>query len=422
MSRIFARNFRGFKDISFDIGKTLFLVGDNSSGKSSILHLTEYVCRTELLETPSLNEDYAYDRYDFFSPYFNNADVTIGFISETTKKPLGRLVTLTQSKHNMPPQVLRFTAVYDSSRLTFVRKRNSVFYKIERFDPEKSGFDELSLLRAHNENKGFHRLDVEDNRDNQSINSLFYLGELLAAAGKTKRHLVLSVGRGLTSTALPTAWQTGPLRGLPDRFYDVSRKFLANGRHFATMWHDLKIVEQPELLEPVLKFGRESQLFENLSIDQLTKKVKNSPLLVTVKKGGRDFLLSQVGIGVSQAIPFVIESAFRSTGSDGDIMLLQQPELHLHPIAQAALGEFLYSMCTKGIKYIIETHSDFLIDRYRVNMKENATQLPSSILFCENTKNGNNVIEIPIRSDGSLDNAPENYKDFFIKEIVRTMF
>jgi predicted ATP-dependent endonuclease of OLD family len=54
LSKVFARNFRGFKNIEVELAGTNFLVGDNSSGKSSILHLIDSVLRDELSSVPKL--------------------------------------------------------------------------------------------------------------------------------------------------------------------------------------------------------------------------------------------------------------------------------------------------------------------------------------------------------------------------------
>ena len=107
---------------------------------------------------------------------------------------------------------------------------------------------------------------------------------------------------------------------------------------------------------------------------------------------------------------------------DVNLLLLQQPELHLHPVAQAALGEFIYSMTKTGVSYFIETHSDYLMDRYRSLCRDEESPPTSQILFCENGEQGNRVSVINILPNGELQGAPENYKEFFVNELLRTMF
>ena len=73
---IYGWNFRGFREIRVPLQGMTFLVGDNSSGKSSILHLISCVLSNDLEVLPSLNDELSIGRYDFFSPYFDEADVS----------------------------------------------------------------------------------------------------------------------------------------------------------------------------------------------------------------------------------------------------------------------------------------------------------------------------------------------------------
>src|SRR5690606_821332 len=66
--QIFARNFRGFRQLSFTLDDTVFLVGDNSSGKTSILYLIDFVFNTNLKRPPLLTAE-GVAANDFFSAY-----------------------------------------------------------------------------------------------------------------------------------------------------------------------------------------------------------------------------------------------------------------------------------------------------------------------------------------------------------------
>jgi len=66
---------------------------------------------------------------------------------------------------------------------------------------------------------------------------------------------------------------------------------------------------------------------------------------------------------VSQSLPIVVQSLL---DTNENILLLQQPEVHLHPRAQAALGSFFSHLVSDSdAQIIIETHSDYLLDRIR---------------------------------------------------------
>ncbi|KTT72884.1 hypothetical protein NS319_03945 [Sphingomonas sanguinis] len=111
-------------------------------------------------------------------------------------------------------------------------------------------------------------------------------------------------------------------------------------------------------------------------------------------------------------------------------LLMQQPELHLHPVAQAALGTYLAECSFKGLRPVIETHSSYLIDRVRAEirdfeeseLKPKHKKFDAEIIFCEKISSGNKATHIPILDDGTLEDAPDSYHEFFVEELVRTMF
>lgn len=190
------------------------------------------------------------------------------------------------------------------------------------------------------------------------------------------------------------------------------------------MWVDMKKSRAKNIVDTVKKFGRESKLFADINVKRVSSKLDRAPLVVTVKRGNEEFYIDQVGIGVSQVVPIIVEALFHKDLKRGAVLLMEQPELHLHPVAQAALGEFFFDIKTEKLTYVLETHSDFLIDRFRAKIREtnDNDKEKGVILFCENLPNGNRITKITIEPDGSLTNAPKRFKKFFIGEIVRTMF
>jgi predicted ATPase len=126
--------------------------------------------------------------------------------------------------------------------------------------------------------------------------------------------------------------------------------------------------------------------------------------------------LINVGYGVSQSLPVLVEVLWRRPGT---WFAIQQPEVHLHPRAQAALGDLIFTMAaTEGKKFLIETHSDFMIDRYRTNMRKVRVKKPKTqVLFFERHHSRNSVQALSIGGQGELPlKQPAGYRKFFIKE------
>ena len=77
--------------------------------------------------------------------------------------------------------------------------------------------------------------------------------------------------------------------------------------------------------------------------------------------------LTSVGVGASQILPVIVLCL---AAKPGELVLLEQPELHLHPKPQQILGDFLLGISQTGRQLIVETHSEYLVNRLRLRMVE----------------------------------------------------
>ena len=102
---------------------------------------------------------------------------------------------------------------------------------------------------------------------------------------------------------------------------------------------------------------------------------------------------------------------------------MQQPEVHLHPRAQAALGTFFSGLVKEGSRsFVIETHSDFLIDRVRQEIA--AKTLPADhvgILFFERDGLKTTIHDLRLDEQGNVLNTPPGYRRFFMEEEMRLL-
>jgi hypothetical protein len=419
MIKIFARNYRGFRDLEFNLDGVTFLVGDNSSGKSSIVQLANYVISSGLDGSPALPDVLPSDKADFFSPYFKYEDVTIGFLADAPGEKLIKIITIRKRKDLMIPQVMRYTVISDGKRLTFMGTGERKYMKFSKVNDDLNIDD---LYKLHEESNDYKLIKMKDSLGSKhSLNNALFLYEVLSHTDLKKEFktaLVNSIGPCIDRVTS----HIGPLRGTPEPYYALERVYSSKGSHFAAMLHDIKRFKKSKYVELVNKFGRESQLFEELNVEKMSQRIAHSPLVVSVKKRGIDFSISQVGVGISQVLPVLVDSLFRKVTGSEVVMLLQQPELHLHPVAQAALGEFIYSMSDEKMWYFIETHSDYLMDRYRVNLREGENKIQSQIIFCENREDGNYAYTIKVKGDGTLQDQPDSYREFQVNELMRTFF
>lgn len=146
--------------------------------------------------------------------------------------------------------------------------------------------------------------------------------------------------------------------------------------------------------------------------------------LETIQLNIKDYNISNVGFGISQVLPIIVSGLIKY---ENELLLLEQPEIHLHPTAQMCMADFLVSMAINGKGVIVETHSDHIINRIVRRMMENTSiNRKIKIYFVDQNNDGistiENIIVDPIR--GVLTDN-ENFFTQFASEtekIVRVGF
>lgn len=121
--------------------------------------------------------------------------------------------------------------------------------------------------------------------------------------------------------------------------------------------------------------------------------------------------LTHVGVGVSQVLPILVLSLLANSEST---LIFEQPELHLHPRVQTRLADFFVSMTQLKKQCIIETHSEYFINRlrYRVALSE-GNELANDIImyFVEKANDESNYRPVRINPFGVIDEWPEGFFD-----------
>jgi predicted ATPase len=122
---------------------------------------------------------------------------------------------------------------------------------------------------------------------------------------------------------------------------------------------------------------------------------------------GENISTRHIGVGFSQLAPIIVLSLMASVG---DTVILEEPESNLHPDAQRMLGEFFVAMEASGKRFIIETHSDHLVNRLRLKVAvindENSNYFASErigIFFAEKNEGQTRFKKANINEDGSYD-------------------
>lgn len=164
---------------------------------------------------------------------------------------------------------------------------------------------------------------------------------------------------------------------------------------------------------------RVGRLGEQLDLFSAVRSVPDDHgVSVEVRTPGGWRNLLDVGYGVHAILPLLRRVSVCAAGS---AFLLQQPEAHLHPSAQAALAQI---MAESGHRFLVETHSDHFVDRFRI-CAMNGSLDPDDLgfLYFEPSADATSAAIHPIRvdEDGNLSGEPPEYRRFFLKETNRLL-
>ena len=124
---------------------------------------------------------------------------------------------------------------------------------------------------------------------------------------------------------------------------------------------------------------------------------------------GFESTIKHVGFGISQVLPIILEGLRMSRNS---LLILEQPEIHLHPKIQGLLFDFFYSLVEKGKRLLIETHSDHLLVRLRRRVAEDRDEqlLPKINLEFVEVGEAYHYFEPVVLTDlGSVKEFPHNF-------------
>ncbi len=411
------RTFSGFHEIP--VRPLTLLTGENSTGKSTFLGMLSAVCDPGFPFQPAFNKPpFDLGNYDTIATFKG------GRFGRATSFSLGL------DDEQEPNKRKRFIAQYVNNRGRF-RLKNfklsaqnfSMSLEIEEVDDRqlrgKFTINVLDKTVAKDFSLAGRSLDA---RINPLVEILFESLNRTDVEEEARRIVFGSLDyfAPLVSTK---AISIAPIRTKPERNYSqIQEVYTPTGDHIPFLLEQLlrpDSVTRSKLLKTLKQFGDESGLFKSLQVRHLGDRATDPfQLLVTV--AGRASNLVDVGYGVSQALPVIVQASLM----EGDqTLLLQQPEVHLHPRAQAALGTFFALLAASGSsKFLVETHSDYIIDRVRQEVTKKTIPVEKvGILYFQRNGIESDCALLDLDSNGNVVNAPPDYRNFFLREEVNLL-
>ena len=251
----------------------------------------------------------------------------------------------------------------------------------------------------------------------QSLRYLLPPDEKLAAP-------VASLARRLRDLTYITAERVGPQEAYALEDPHVVNVVGPRGEHAVSVlhWGRAEPVSADLVLPdaPASRFRQVEQrmrtLFPGCTLDLQQAPRTNAVTLGLRTSDDTGFHLPpHTGFGLTQCLPIVIAAL---SASEGDILVVENPEIHLHPAGQALMGQFMADIARAGIQVLVETHSDHVLNGIRRAVKTG--RLPAdriAIHFFRPRSDSQPQVVSPLMDDsGNIDSWPEGFFDQFDKD------
>ena len=429
-------NFMCFSDTGMlKLAPITLLVGENNSGKSSIIRALHLPTLTLQSEDPGLclkllHSDYDYGSFeDIIFKHEQKSFLTLSFGATFTINVIGDKKPISKREQ----VVLRLTYGYLQKRKEiYLQKFVLEDKKGERFKVYQNKYSKSKkvLMRDHKdksvylsrlfERKGFF---FEPRFDTFSTFTRLKRKYGNKAAEKILSDLYANIQliNGFLYNFRKIRF-LGPLRVPPNRTYlysgEVSENIGSKGQFALQNYAALLKRRKKEDMEKVESIN--NSLYKLGFIKELdTQKIGTRHYEIWTKHKESLFRanLADTGFGASQVIPVVI---LLYTSPPDSTLLFEQPELHLHPAGQAELGSIFAKTCSPEKRIVIETHSENLILRIQTEVaKRNLKPSDVAIYYIKPNSSGHQITTIPLNEKGEF--LAEWPKGFFEENYLESL-
>jgi len=214
----------------------------------------------------------------------------------------------------------------------------------------------------------------------------------------------------------------GPLRDVPKRDYlwaqsrpsDVGLKGekAIDAILAATEAGELRNLKHKSRLIPfqqmVAHWLKEMGMISSFKVEEIASGSNRWQAKLTTRPGASEVLLTDVGFGVSQVLPVITLLQYVPEGST---VILEQPEIHLHPLAQAALADVIIQAAShRRVQVILESHSEHLLLRLQRRIAEEAISATEvKLYFCDAPRGVSTLMPLEVDLLGNIKNWPDKF-------------
>lgn len=415
------RNFRAFRSETFVFSKFNVFVGPNNSGKSSAISALNLIAQTfnnaEISQSPLVLNGL----FDRLGTYL---DLVHGNRSNT---PLGIDIGIDDFEIKFDYKYRQQRREIELVKFQIDEKKKNVFSyesKKDSFSIKLMGKDVETLQPfVRKRRPQFYRL-VPTIRFS---NAITHAPDMQEVPG-TLRNMLFSVDRALTrarsqlTRTFSDFDSLGPFRDRPERTYlysgEVAQRIGTTGSNMALMLASdtsKRGAESQNIIGEISRWFKVSGIAEEIRVKSLTPRHFE---LVLADVNGNEQNICDVGFGCSQVMPVLAASLNMFSRSEtypslkSPTLIVQEPEIHLHPNAQASLGSFFSRLMQSEGQIFVETHSDNLVLRVARHVADGTLKENDVKIFFVHKINGSPIVQnISVNDRGKFE--PEWPGGFF---------
>jgi predicted ATPase len=391
------------------------LLGTNSSGKSSLIQSLLLIRQTVKGDDPSLD-------LNFGNPDAGDS-VTLGQFRDVL------------CRHGAATEVVRANQIGIEFRWseTGAKEESSLFSA--RYQRGANGSAELSRLRLGKDGEGFtvartkrsiyqlslatQRRPIGQSADYRPQRSFAFPSSTLNKLG-SNADVIRDVGPALLAE-LSRIIYLGPVRRLAQRDYIWSGRMPAHIGDDGAKTIDVLIAsgvareaarrskkhspDEARLFEQAIHWLKKMELADGLRVRSLGNSARYELL---IEQGAEASNIKDVGVGVSQVLPVIVSALF---ARPGHIVIVEEPESHLHPLAQRQLAELFASVSReRNVQFIVETHSEHLFRRMQTLIaKKTVDPERTAMYFVERDGKAAKLRPLEVDVVGRIKNWPPHF-------------
>lgn len=395
----------------------------------------------ESFPSEAFNEDFEVFGSSYITrpvnPYYREGGRFIDFLSELMREGINSFDGFKEGKPEFFNKINEFSTfenLYNAFKLEKKKSKNEVYKYIAQSIQNPDSDIHISTVPPRPEYLQFSSIHSSFYSDDYANDIIFnkYIGEYKDTLE------MLSIYNMSLNPLRNRVKYLGPVRNSPRAYYERSNNTYnrrnspigINGEYVAEYidslnqrkGFEIKYVnpEGDEKDGPIQESINEWVKYVGIGENVKVRNISKIGYSLTLEVKGRERDLTSVGVGVSQALPVIVALL---TCEPGDIFLVEQPELHLHPDAQARLADFLIT-ARPDVCVVAETHSDSILARIRrrviENRKNNNTGLTNKnidIIFVNPADDGSVGEFIEMSDLGKLDRWPEGFLNGTIEDL-----